>query len=68
MAAKREERRIVIYLDGLPLAGDLRSERVNELPVPAFVAGATAADRVICGVGWAAAAPYGDGIRVGLGV
>ena len=41
---------IVAYLDGLPHGAlqvrkreDLRSERVNALPVPAFVAGAAAA-------------------------
>jgi hypothetical protein len=35
--------RIVTNLDGLPPVGDLRSERVNELPVPAFVARAAVA-------------------------
>ena len=29
-----KQRRIVAYLDGLPPGGDLRSERVNELPAP----------------------------------
>jgi hypothetical protein len=34
MVAKREQRRIVAYLDGLSLAGDLRSEWVNALLPP----------------------------------
>jgi hypothetical protein len=39
----QSQRLIVAYLDSLPLIGDLRSERVNELPVPAFVARAAVA-------------------------
>jgi hypothetical protein len=56
MAAKREQRRIVAYLDGLSPAGDLRSERVKELPAPMlFVGGSVGAavGRVTGGV-----APY----------
>ena len=47
-----KQRSVLAYLDGL-------SERVNQLPVPAFVAGAAAAGRVTCGIGCAAAVRAG---------
>ena len=41
MAAKREQWRAVVYLDGL-------RERVNELPAPATNAGVAAAFTQVC--------------------